>query len=95
MRIRAALPTCAGGVAFGGRVVPGGMTLWPTWVVVTAVQLLVKDMGAVFSRTCSNQQCITLPPVVGSSACHIDLHALTTGTCGSEGHLLDAQLMAP
>ena len=56
-RTRAAAPTCAGGVAFGGRVVPGGMTLWPTWVVVTAVQLLVKDMGAVFSRTCISQQC--------------------------------------
>ncbi len=32
--------------------VPGGITLWPTWVVVTDVQLAVKDIGAVFSSTC-------------------------------------------
>ena len=79
-RTRAAAPTCAGGVAFGGRVVPGGMTLWPTWVVVTAVQLLVKDMGAVFSRTCISQRCPHHPPW------HAGLNRLACspgiGTCG-------------
>ena len=34
--------------------VPGGMTLWPTCVVVTDVQLAVKEMGAVFSSTCTS-----------------------------------------
>ena len=72
-------PTCAGGVAFGGRVVPGGMTLWPTWVVVTAVQLLVKDMGAVFSRTYGSQRC-THHLLWAQDP--IDLHALRAGTCG-------------
>lgn len=45
-------PTCAGGMAVGGRVVPGGMTLWAICVAVTGVQLAVKEMGAVFSSTC-------------------------------------------
>ena len=34
--------------------VPGGITLWPTCVWVTAVQLAVKEMGAVFSSTCTS-----------------------------------------
>ena len=53
---RAGVFTWLGGVALGGRVVPGGITLWPTCVWVTAVQLAVKEMGAVFSSTCAAQR---------------------------------------
>jgi hypothetical protein len=51
--------TCAGGVAVGGNVVPGGITLRATVVEFTAVQLAVNEMGAVFSRTCTSTVQVT------------------------------------
>jgi hypothetical protein len=48
-------------------VVPGGITLWATVVELTAVQLAVNEMGAVFSKTCTST--VQVMPWPATSLC--------------------------
>ena len=76
--------TWLGGVALGGRVVPGGITLCPTCVWVTAVQLAVKEMGAVFSSTCAAQHQTSQGEQRYPGSCHQSFHiTFVQGTSGA------------